>query len=251
MTTAQSAIPWHQYKLLAFDVETTGVDVLEDRIVTATTVLLKPHARPDTRTWIIDPGIEIPDEAAAIHGVTTDMAQAKGMQPDLALFEILARLAYPIAHGIPLVAFNAAFDLSMLEAECERHDVDGLRSRMKADRPVGPVIDPYVIDKAMSRRKGKRTLGAQVEHYGVPHVGAHSSAGDALATARLVPILIDRYPDLQGLSAGELHIKQVGWRADQQASLRSYFQREGKPYDDIDEGWPYARRLTDREKATA
>ena len=66
-----------------------------------------------------------------------------------------------LAVGIPLVVYNAPYDLSLLDRECRRHRVE----------PLGyphPVIDPLVIDKAVDRyRKGKRTLVAAAERYGV------------------------------------------------------------------------------------
>jgi DNA polymerase III subunit epsilon len=253
MTRQQPPIPWHDFKLLAFDVESTGVNVLEDRIVTATVVLVEHGKRPQTQTWLIDPGVDIPDEATAIHGITTAHARDNGMAPGVALFEILARLAYPMTHGMPLVAFNAAFDLTMLEVECQRHDVADLRSRFKPKGiPVGPVIDPFVIDKAMDPfRRGKRTLGAMVDRYNVTLAGAHTSAQDALAAARLVPVLIREHPQLQGLTAGELHTRQVTWRRDQQTSLRAYFDRKGTEHDGCDPGWPFHLSLEQAEAVSS
>lgn len=240
MSPQQPPIPWHEFKLLGFDLETTGVDVFNDRIVTATVVKVFHGKRPEARTWLIDPGVDIPAEATAIHGITTEHARDHGMQADLALFEILAHIAYPMTHGLPLAVFNAPYDLTLLEVECARHDVDGLRARFRKGVPVGPVIDPFVIDKAMDPyRKGKRTLGAMVERYNVTLAGAHTSAQDALAAARLVPVLIREHPELQGMSAGELHMAQVTWRRDQQASLRAYFDKQGTQHDGCDGGWPF------------
>lgn len=228
---------WWTDKLLAFDCETTGVDPHSDRIVTAALVKVRPLSRPQAHTWLINPGVDIPAEATAIHGITTEQAREEGVDPAEALFEIGASIAYPLLHNIPLVAFNAAFDLTMFEAECVRHGVPTLAQRL-APKPVAPIIDGYVLDKQVSRRKGKRTLAAQCEHHGIIHAGAHSCSGDALAAARLVTHLCKTYLELQTPTAAELHDKQVSWRAEQQTSLRDWLTRQGKPADDVRTEWP-------------
>src|SRR5699024_2036021 len=61
---------WHVGPLLGFDTETTGVDVFTDRVVTAATVLTEDGS-DEVRTWLDDPGVEIPAGAAAVPGITT------------------------------------------------------------------------------------------------------------------------------------------------------------------------------------
>ena len=80
---------WHRGRLVAFDLETTGVDVETARIVTAAVVRIDVAARTSHPTeWLVDPGIEIPAEASAIHGVTTERARAEGVDPRVAVAEI-------------------------------------------------------------------------------------------------------------------------------------------------------------------
>lgn len=228
---------WWEDKLLAFDLETTGVDVFNDRIVTASLVEIRPNQRPRTYSWLLNPGVDIPEAAAVIHGITTEHARASGTDPEVGLFEISARLGHALSSGIPVVAFNAAYDLSILEAENHRHGLPTLAHRL-APRPIAPIMDPYVIDKATSRRRGKRTLDAQCEFHGVTLAAAHTADADALAAARLLLVLLKKNKDLQGHPAMVLHNKQVGWRADQQSSLRLYLQKMGRPADDVFEEWP-------------
>jgi DNA polymerase III subunit epsilon len=146
---------WTTGPLLGFDTETTGVDVTHDRIVTAALVRRVPGESTEVRTWLIDPGVPIPAEAAAIHGITTEHAVAHGEAPGPALDEIAALIAADLAIGVPVVAFNAAFDLSLLDAELARHALPTLGERL--GRAVTPVIDPLVLDRSLDRfRKGKR-----------------------------------------------------------------------------------------------
>ncbi|MGO1294940.1 MAG: exonuclease domain-containing protein, partial [Cellulosimicrobium funkei] len=67
--------PWTAGPLLGLDTETTGLDVDVDRVVTAALVLREPGAT-HVRTWLLDPGVEIPAEATGIHGITTAQAAA-------------------------------------------------------------------------------------------------------------------------------------------------------------------------------
>lgn len=231
------AIPWHQMHLLALDIESTGVDVFNDRIVTVSSVFLAPGKRPASNTWLIDPGVDIPDEAAQIHGWTTERVRSHPdvRQPGDALFELLARMAHPLRTGVPLVAFNAAFDLTMLEAECARHGVDPLSSRHKRIR----VVDPFVIDREQDKyRKGKRVLSAMCEHYKVILAGAHSSAGDALAAARLVKRLCEEFPAVGAMGLDELHDCQVAWHRNRQADFARYLRRKGEDASDVNGEWP-------------
>ncbi len=237
MTCPETA--WFDDKLVAVDFETSGADVYRDRIVTAAVVHIRRGARPRSFGWVIDPGIEVPEQATQVHGWTTDRLRAHPsvMAPAQALFEITGMLAYPLGHGIPLVAFNAAFDLTILEAENRRHDQPTLIKRL-APKPVAPVCDPFVIDKATSRRQGSRRLDDQCRFHRVTLAGAHTADADAIAAARLLVALLRKHPHLGNLTARELHERQVIWRAEQQDSLRRYFEAKQIEHDGCPPGWP-------------
>lgn len=64
---------WYDGPLAAFDTETTGIDVERDRIVSAALVVQEtPRSAPRITRWLINPGVEIPDAATAVHGLTAD-----------------------------------------------------------------------------------------------------------------------------------------------------------------------------------
>ncbi len=69
---------WNAGPFLAFDTETTGVDVENDRVVTACLIKIVPGQLAETRNWLIDPGVEIPEAATAVHGVDTEKARNDG-----------------------------------------------------------------------------------------------------------------------------------------------------------------------------
>ncbi|MDR0366186.1 MAG: hypothetical protein LBH68_05095, partial [Bifidobacteriaceae bacterium] len=62
--------------LVGFDTETTGVRTEADRIVTAALVCRRADGSREAATWLINPGVEIPAQATAVHGITTAKAQA-------------------------------------------------------------------------------------------------------------------------------------------------------------------------------
>lgn len=210
---------WWEAPLVGFDLETTGPDPETALIVSACVVATIPYSTLWDRTWLIDPDVEIPAEATAVHGITTEQAHADGIPADVAVHEIITELAAAWARGIPLVAFNAAYDFTVLDREARRHGFDPLVPAV--------VVDPYVLDKHLDPyRKGKRTLTAECAHYGVELTDAHDAGADALAAVGLARAIGRRAP----LPAPEvLHAAQVRWRAEQCASLADYFARQGKP----------------------
>ena len=105
---------WVDGAVVGFDTETTGVDVTTDRIVTAA-VVRRHGTSTSVRSWLLYPGVEIPQAAAAIHGISTDHARRHGADPTRALDEIADELAAALVRGEPLVAYNASFDLSLLD----------------------------------------------------------------------------------------------------------------------------------------
>ncbi|MBS9534012.1 3'-5' exonuclease [Mycobacterium sp. M1] len=216
---------WAEGPLLALDIETTGTDPWADRIVTASLVEVGVGSEPNVQSWLLNPGVPIPADAEAIHGISTAQASSDGATPAQALAEISSRVAAWLETSSPVVAFNASFDLTMLEAENERHGVATLVERLGEIRPV---IDPFVLDKKMDTyRRGKRTLPTLAELYGVPLENAHSSAADAVATALLVPRITAQFPELGAYSVDALHDAQKLWREEQQLSLANYFRRQG------------------------
>lgn len=240
-----AATKWDDMPCLGFDTETTGIDPLSDRIVTVALVDVRPRQRPTITRYVTDPGIDIPEGATAVHGYTRDRAIAQATHTmDQLLYEVTGRIAITLGHGIPVVAMNASYDLTILEASNHREHIEGLLARLGHGR-IQPIIDPFVLDKhADPYRKGGRKLTDLCATYDVRHTGAHDSAGDALAACRLWPRIIAKHAArFRGQSLPALHQSQVGWRRDQMVSLREYFDRTGKPHDGCDPGWPLLNGL--------
>lgn len=197
---------WVQGAVVGFDTETTGVDVTHDRVVTAAVVRRTPTGSTVTR-WLIDPGVEIPATATAIHGITTEHARADGRPAAGALGEIADHLVGALRRGEPVVAFNAAFDLSLLDAELRRHRLATVPQRL--GRAVAPVLDPLVLDRMIDRyRPGKRRLGDLCAHYGVDTADLHRADADVAATLDVLVAMTRRVPGLAATDLPVLHDQQ-------------------------------------------
>lgn len=170
--------------LLGFDIESTGVDQFEDRVVTFSMVY-SPYegGQPEILEWLIDPGIEIEEGAAAVHGVTTAHAQEFGMPASKAMPYIARRMERIVDLGIPFVIYNAPFDTTMIYNEFERYNIP---LRYTREQMFSKVIDPLVIDKACDKyRKGSRKLTDTAALYGYDLTNAHNSTADVEATLHI------------------------------------------------------------------
>lgn len=231
--STEAPLPDWLTRVGVFDLETTGVDVEADRIVTAHVGVLDPRGREiAARDWLADPGIAIPDGASAVHGISTAHARAHGRPAAEVVAEVTTALRALFQQGVPVVAYNASYDFSLLAGECRRHGIEPIAS-------PSPVIDPLVIDKAYDRyRRGKRTLEIVAAHYAVPLDGAHDASADAVAAGRVAQALAREFS--LPASATELHTRQISWARAQAASLTDYFVSIGRLDADekLDGTWP-------------
>jgi len=227
---------WFEGPLLGFDTETTGVALDRDRIIQA--ALVSGTGAPGGETagvWLINPGVPIPPGATRVHGITDEQVQAEGIPPEEALAQVAAALRGAVEGGVPVVAYRAGFDCTMLSYELERHGI------AQPDWANMAIVDPSVLDKQVDRyRRGKRTLGVTAAHYGVPHAEAHSAAGDAAATVALARAIGAMYPEVGDVTASDLHAAQVQWFAEDAAGLEAYFRRKGRE-EAVDRRWPLCR----------
>lgn len=224
---------WATGSLVALDTETSGVDVEHDRIVELAAVeVLADGSAGRSLHAIVDPGIEIPEGAAAIHGITTERARSEGAQPA----EVLAHLAdflYSMdLRRTPIVMMNARFDWPIVLHEAVRHGIDV---------PIfAPVLDPMVIDRACDRyRSGSRKLVAIADHYGVElGEAAHGAMADAIAAAGVMRALVERFPHLGEMSLAWLWLQQARWYEDWRSSFVDHRRRTSDPQFQIAPGWP-------------
>ena len=126
--------------LVFFDLETTGIDIAKDRIVEISMVKVMPNGEEIVKTRRINPGMPIPPEATAIHGITDEDVK------DCPKFKEIAKSLAAQIEGCDLAGFNSnRFDIPMLAEEFLRAGVDVDLNRRK-------FIDVQTIFHKMEQR---------------------------------------------------------------------------------------------------
>lgn len=253
---------WWQGRMIALDLETTAPDPEEARIVTAAVVGVGGGEPTVSKTWLADPGVEIPDEAAEVHGITTEQARAEGAPIAEVVEALQIEVFAAVAKRLPIVVFNARYDFTVLDRECTRHlpDKPGLLVPSMLDQLL--VVDPLVLDKWLDRyRKGSRKLLDTCAHYGAKLDDAHDASFDALAAARLAWCIgakgqvvrrvwdaktgaerkacVEAWERVRG-SLRYLHDFQVRQAREQAIGLAEYFREQGQLEDaeSVRTEWP-------------
>jgi DNA polymerase-3 subunit epsilon len=227
--------PWFD-TLGVFDLETTGIDVETSRIVSAAVAVLDADGGVVERwDWLADPGVEIPEQASAVHGITTERARADGRPAPEVIAEIIATLTGLFDRGMAVTIYNAPYDLSLLHFEALRYDLEPLTE-------PAPIIDPLVLDRVVDKyRKGKRTLEAAALVYGVDLTDAHDAGADAVAAGRVAQAMARKNPEQLAVESSLLHSQQVAWCAEQSADFQSYMRRTHNPDFTSSGLWPLRR----------
>ncbi len=227
---------WADAPLTGLDLETTTTNPATARIVSAALVTVGPGGAIDRATWLADPGVPIPAEATAVHGISTEQARTAGAPIREVLQEVVRGLEASWAAGTPIVVMNAPYDLTVLGYELARYRMSPIA--------IGPVIDPMAIDwgcvpsrgEGQSRRR--RRLSALADYYGVPAVDPHTADGDALTAVLVARAQAGQHEVLRQMDVVELQMWQAiayrGWAVEYERRLRA----DGQPDAVIDRSWP-------------
>lgn len=237
---------WSQYPVLGFDTETTGIDPLNDRLVTASVIVVDTEG-VHKHYWLADPGVEIPQKAMQVHGISTEKARSEGRPINEVLEEVAALLATHLRENHPIVAFNSGYDITLLETELTRHGLDSLQTRI--GHSIAPVLDPFLLDKYVDKwRKGKRKLENVAMHYGVwADDDFHNAEADVLATLRVLGAIAERYAgntegkDIASMSLTELMHVQLAVHEESEAYFKNLAIKNGRKPSPVF-GWPVAHK---------
>lgn len=167
---------------LAFiDLETTGINLGKDRIVELAIVRIMPDGTRKVLRKLLNPEIPIPEQAAAVHGITNDMVK------DAPTFKQVAAEVKQFLEGCDLAGYNSnKFDIPMLMEEFLRADKDfKIDGRKLLDvQKIFHMLEP-------------RTLSAAYRFYCSKELeGAHGAEVDATATWEVLEAQLERYPQL-------------------------------------------------------
>jgi DNA polymerase III subunit epsilon len=212
--------------LLGFDTETTGVQPGKDAIVSASLVLRDPKRGYEDDIigeWIINPHRPISSVAGRINGFTDAFLVENGAEPQEAIKKIAQVISNAQDKNIPLLAYNAPFDISMLNGDIERW----CPSEYALNVPEMLVVDPLVIDRAISHRSGRRSLEYTTEYYGVvAHGDFHNATADTVAALDLIKPITTLYPQVAHIKMDEL----MSWQRQAHEQWANSYQQWAKEH---------------------
>jgi DNA polymerase-3 subunit epsilon len=229
---------WPTGEVLGLDFETTGIDRFND--VPVSYALVSVVEGVVVRSWsgLIDPGRDIPLEATAVHGISTERARHEGMPLHAAISLVSDAVLAASGRGVPLAGMKLDYDLTILETQAR----DLFGSGPIDQGWCGPVLDAGVIDRHFDPdRTGRRTLTDLCGHYGIDLGQAHDAAADATASIEVLFALAVRYEELWECDLPRLHREQIEWHRTWAESCDSWRRSEGMiPIDPRDYLWPVA-----------
>ena len=185
--------------IVFFDLETTGVNIGTDRIVEISILKVFPNGNKESKTWLVNPEIEIPQEASDIHGITNEQVVTEPTFKELA-----TKVSEMIADS-DLAGFNSnRFDIPLLAEELMRAGID-------FDMKTRKAIDVQVI----FHKKEQRTLSAGYQFYcGKELEGAHGAEADTNATYEILLAQLEKYDDIENSVDALSEFSTHGKRAD-------------------------------------
>jgi DNA polymerase-3 subunit epsilon len=165
--------------IIAFDIESTGTDVVKDRICSLSMIKLSFPSFEiiEKKYTLINPLVKIPEGATEVHGITDEMVKDKPTfkQISKSVFKYVSECDYLLTHN------GKKFDRSMLHEEFFRCELDW--------NPK-PMIDTYVIMSNMI----PRTLAGALKYYtGKEIENAHNAEGDVLSTIEVLKGQIEKH----------------------------------------------------------
>jgi DNA polymerase-3 subunit epsilon len=168
--------------IIIFDLETTGLNLTTDRIVEISVIKVHPDGDEEYKTRRINPGIPIPAEVSAIHGITDEDVK------DCPVFKEIARSLAVFIEGCDMAGYNLVkFDIPLLAEEFLRAGVNINFRKVR-------IIDVQNIFHKMEQR----TLVAAYKFYCNRTLeNAHSADADTKATYEILQSQLDRYPELK------------------------------------------------------
>jgi len=213
--------------IVFFDLETTGINIASDRIVEISILKVFPNGNKESKTWLVNPEMEIPKESSEIHGITNEKVVTEPTFKELA-----ANVSEMIA-GCDLAGFNSnRFDIPLLAEELMRAGIDFDMNDRKA-------LDVQVI----FHKKEQRTLGAGYQFYcGKELEGAHGAEADTNATYEILLAQLDKYEDIgntvDALSEYSTHGKRADFAGfilmnDEDQEIFSFGKYKGRTVEEV------------------
>lgn len=175
--------------IIFFDVETTGLDIVKDRIIQISYIKVWPNGEEKSGEFFINPEMDVPEESFKVHGISNEQLQ------DKPTFKMVAKQIKELFTGADIAGFNSnRFDIPILVQELSRADVNFDATRCN-------FVDVQVI----FHKREKRDLEAAYRFYcGKEMDNHHNAMCDTLTTYEVFKAQLDHYDDLSKMSIEEM-----------------------------------------------
>lgn len=205
---ATDGTPWFDAPLAIVDVETTGLDPQNDRVIEIGVVHMLAGEVQDVYATLVNPQRELPPEVTSITGIEAEeLTTAPTFE---AIFDTLREWLDDRVS----VAYNLPFDRAFIQREFQRVQVDWNPARC---------IDPLVFVRELHRKQGSKRLTAVCERLGIPLDSAHRASHDAEATGHVLYKLREQLPT----DLNDLILLQSQWAQQQENEMAGWRNRKG------------------------
>lgn len=172
-------VGWSEVPIALVDVETTGRDSSSDRVVEVGIAVGRGGQVIARYNWLINPGVPIPQEVQAVHGIKDEDVR------DMPRFEAIAHEIAAALHGCIPAAYNAAFDRAFLASEFGRVGAASSKHPPALRKDVD-WVDPLVWAREIQQAEKSRALGEVAARLGVKLENAHRASDDAEAALLVI-----------------------------------------------------------------
>jgi len=177
-------------RVLGFDLETTGFNPREDRIVQYALVGSDSEGTHLNVNSLVNPGRSIPAASSRVHGIEdSDVRDSGGFEEHLDSIGRLIEGSVVVGHNV------VGFDWRFMEMEC-------MRIGREVPAPLA-IVDTLVLSRSIGV-PGRHKLGSLCERFGISLERAHSADADAGATLLLLWKLREAYPEKFGGTTQEV-----------------------------------------------
>ncbi|MDX9721577.1 MAG: 3'-5' exonuclease [Myxococcota bacterium] len=203
---------WFDLPIAALDVETTGFDENEDRIIEVGVVRFLRGELVDSHGWLLDPGRPIPESVIALTGIRNEDVAGKPV------FGHIAQELVTLLEGHGIVAYNLPFDRKFVTTALQREGLGWPEHN--------PTFDPLILARQFHRDEGSKRLGEVAARLGIDLVEAHRAVDDAAVAGRVLYAFREVLPP----RLEDLLVLQVQWEQQQRQQMQS--RHPGRRFDD-------------------
>lgn len=195
---------WKDLTLAVIDVETTGLDPVEDRVMEVAIIRFEQGVVTERYGRLINPGRPIPEDSKRITGISDDDVK------DQPTFAELAGEIHERLQGVGIVAYNLSFDRGFMKNELERCGY--------AWPDEAPTLDPLIFARQFFKNSPRKNLGAISKLLGIPLEEAHRATHDAEVAGQVLFAFEDRLPE----SLEQLQMLQTQWEKQQASEMTGW-----------------------------